>query len=143
MRTTDPRELLTFSEAARALDGAERARAVEGLYATGHWLLSQERFADAADVIRVICIVSPGDERGWVALGAAHEGAGHLTVAKEIYATGCTVAQQPVRCELALARVLKKLDEPELASEAVERAALLAGDDESAQPLVEWERSHA
>lgn len=142
MNTQQLREFASLVDAARAMGDAEKAQALEGLYATGHWLLSQERFKDAADVLRLMCTVGSEDERGWVALGMAHEGAGHLTVAKEIYAVGRTLARRPGRCELALARVLKQLDDDDNASEAVERAAVIAeeSDDEDLRALVAFER---
>jgi len=48
---------------------ATSTRAVEALYATGHWLLSQERIAQAIVVFRAMIHVAPHDERGWLALG--------------------------------------------------------------------------
>jgi len=110
MDTTNIEELLSLTRAARSIDAADKMRAVEGLYATGHWLLHQERFKDAADVLRAMCIVAPEDERAWIALGMAHEGAEQIEVAREIYAAGCTLAKDNVRCSVALVRVLRKLE---------------------------------
>ena len=93
MDTSNFEGLLVLSRAAKSIPPAERASAVEGLYATGHWLLSQDRFANAADVLRAMTLVAPEDERGWVALGAAHEGVAQLEVAKEIYAAGYALAK--------------------------------------------------
>ena len=41
------------------LSPAQRARGVEALYATGHWLLIEERFKDAADLFRAMCMIRP------------------------------------------------------------------------------------
>ena len=68
----------------QSLSPDERARALEGIYATAHWLLGRERFKDAADVFRAMVTAAPEDERGWVGLGMCHEGADQLRVAKEI-----------------------------------------------------------
>ena len=45
-------------------------RAVDTLFATAHWLLSEERPRDAACVLRAMVLASPGDERGWLGLVA-------------------------------------------------------------------------
>ena len=102
-------QLTSLTAAAGALDPAARQSVREGLYATGHWLLTSERYADAADVLRVMCMVAPSDERGFLALGAAHEGEGQLSVAKEIYAAGWALCSPRVRCGVALARALRRL----------------------------------
>ena len=48
----------------------------------------------------------PEDERAWLGLGQAHEGAKHTVIAKEMYVTGVTLARSG-RCAIALARVLR------------------------------------
>ena len=126
-----------------SLPPLERARAVEGLYATGHWLLQQERFKDAADVFRAMISVAQEDERGWVALGMCHEGIEQYEIAREIYGAGCTLAKPAVRCALALTRVLRKLGRDEDVQEALDMAEgmLESTDDELAAQLVAEERS--
>ncbi len=44
--------------------------ALEGLYATGHWLYSRSRYRDASAVFRVMVLCLPDEERGYLALGA-------------------------------------------------------------------------
>ena len=120
------------------------AQAVEALYATAHWLLGQARYEDAAEVFRAMCKVVPGDERGWLGLGQAHEGAGQRLIAKEMYVTGVTLAHGG-RCAIALARVLRELGNDSDASEAIDLAEELAKDtdDEALAALVTYERGQS
>lgn len=103
--------------------------AIEALYATGHWLLGQGRFRDAADVFRAMARGEPEDERGWLGLGQAHEGAGHALVAQEMYATGIALAHGG-RCAIALARVLREAGHDERAAGALAYAESRAKDDD-------------
>ncbi len=109
-----------------ALAGATNGTSVEVLYATGHWLFNQDRFADAASVFRVMLHAAPQDERPWLALGECHEGISQLNLAAELYATGTVAAAPAPRCALARARVLRKLDRVAEAEEAYELAGELA-----------------
>ncbi len=145
MDTTNIKELLAIAGAAQSIDATDKARAVEGLYATGHWLLSNERFKDAADVLRAMCIVAPQDERAWVALGAAHEGAGHDEVAREIYAVGCTLAQDSIKCGVALVRVLRRLGDEDAAGLMLEQVELRIDEqtDDELRKIVAYERRAA
>jgi tetratricopeptide (TPR) repeat protein len=113
---------------------------VEAIYATGHWLLQEERFAQAASVFRVMLLAAPADERGWLALGQCHEGAGHLRIALEMYGTGAMVGTSPVRCLLARARVLRALDRDAEADQAIETAEAAAEQNEDLLALVEREK---
>ena len=135
--------LLALSRAAKSIPAAERASAVEGLYATGHWLLSRERYADAADVLRAMTLVAPEDERAWIALGSAHEGAGQLEVAKEIYAAGCTLARPSGRCGVALVRALRQLGERSEAEAVLEQLEDSNQDDDELTSLLAYERRAA
>jgi hypothetical protein len=128
-----------------ALTPADRARAIEGLYATAHWLLGRERFKDAADVFRAMVNTAPEDERGWVGLGMCHEGADQLRIAKEIYGAGVTLASSPVRCAVALVRVLKRLGDDDAAGEVLVMAEELAdgSSDDDVKALVAFERRAA
>lgn len=117
-------------------------RAVEGLYVTGHWLLRLGRHREAAAVVRAMVRLSPRDERGWLALGACHEGVEQLDLALEMYGVGCVVAAPAPRCELARARALRALGMRAECLEAYERAARAAeraGEDDVAE-LIEHER---
>ncbi len=115
--------------------------ALEALYATGHWLLGQERFKDAADVFRAMATAKPEDERGWLGLGQAHEGATHRVIAREMYVTGVSLAKSG-RCAIALARLLREHGDDAEAAEAIDCADSFARDldDEELAALVAYER---
>ena len=78
---------------------ATRARALDALYATGHWLLSRERVHDAASVFRGMAVLAPDDERAWLALGACHEALKQTELALENLRGG--PGAQPARGEIA------------------------------------------
>lgn len=101
-------------------------QSVEALYATGHWLLGAERFADAAIVFRTMTLAAPDDERAWLALGTCHEGIGQLKIAASLYEIAGAVAAPAIRCTIARARVLRSM-----------------GRDDEAQDLLEQARDHA
>jgi tetratricopeptide (TPR) repeat protein len=111
---------------------------VEAIYAAGHWLLSRERFADAAKVFRVMLHAAPADERSWLALGECHERIGQHRIALELYGTGAVLAGAAVRCHLARARALRVLDRDDEADAAMEKAEQVAAerDDEELITLV-------
>lgn len=115
--------------------------AIDALYGTGHWLLSEERPADAADVFRAMAAAQPTDERGWLGLGQAHECVGQRIIAKEMYLTGVTLARG-ARCAIALARVLRTMGNDADAADAIEFAATIAEetDDETLTAIVAYER---
>ena len=109
-----------------------RARALDALYATGHWLLSRERVEDAASVFRGMALLAPDDERPWLALGACHETLKQTQLAMDMYSTGQVLTTPAVRSRLARARVLSLLGRDDEASEARARAHEVAevfGDD--------------
>jgi hypothetical protein len=109
----------------------DQVRGVEALYATAHWLLSEERPADASCLLRAMALVAPTDERSWLALGACHEALGQPEVALQMYGTGRVLARPSVRCDLARARVLRREGrdhEADLAVESATEAAEAAND---------------
>lgn len=140
-------ELVQFSASIRSdRDSPPRPSAVEAIYAVAHWLLSRERPGDAARVFRVLLLVAPRDERGWLGLGECHERIEQLHIASELYGAGSVIAGGPrsmsVRCLLARARVLGKLGRGEDVAwvlETAEGAAAVQEDDELAA-LVAAER---
>jgi hypothetical protein len=136
-------QLTSFTIAAGALDPSTRDSVREGLYATGHWLLANERYADAAEVLRVMCMVAPGDERGFLALGAAHESEGQLEVAKDIYATGWALSSPCVRCGIALSRALRRLGDVDGSEEVLSALCDSDIDDADLAALVASERRAA
>jgi tetratricopeptide (TPR) repeat protein len=121
---------------AQVLAPAVGALGVEAIYATGHWLLSCERVAEAATVFRVMLRTAPADERGWLGLGECHERIDQPRVALQLYGAGSVIAGRAgtgsVRCLLARARVLSRRGddaEAEAALEAAEQAAVEDGDE--------------
>jgi Flp pilus assembly protein TadD len=131
------------SEKAAPLPGlAAEARGVEALYATGHWLFSEQRAHDAASVFRALALVAPTDERSWLALGACHEALGQPELALEMYGTGRVIARPSVRCSIAQARVYRAQGRDDDAEAALANAAELADsvEDESLVELVDAER---
>lgn len=123
----------------------QNAQAIEALYATGHRLHEQGRYADALIVLRTMILLVPRDERGWVAMGDCHERLGRSRDALDMYALGCIAAAPAPRCELARARALRALDRGEEASHALERALAAAEriDDENIAALVRREQQRS
>lgn len=134
--TFDPTPAVTTSM-------ADRRRATEALYATGHLLLGEEKPAHASGVFRAMALLSPSDERAWLGLGACHEAIGQDQIALEMYGTGRVLARTPVRTEVARTRLLRKLGREEEAEHALSRAEEHAEalDDEILKLLVAEERS--
>jgi tetratricopeptide (TPR) repeat protein len=116
--------------------------AVEALYATGHWLYSQDRIAHAVTVFRAMIHIAPEDERGWLALGACHEAHDQQDIALELYATASAVARAAPRCDVARARILRARGMTEEAREALEEASRIADEtrDSDLRLLVAGER---
>jgi hypothetical protein len=116
--------------------------ALEGLYATGHWLYSRARYKDASAVFRVMVLCLPDEERGYLALGACHEGLGQEAVALEIYNTGTLSTPSAPRCHVARARLLRKFGMGEHADAALDEASLIADErnDDHLRALVACER---
>ena len=102
---------------------ADRRRATEALYATGHFLLEGDRPAHASGVFRAMALLAPTDERAWLGLGSCHEALGQSLMALEMYGTGGVLAPHPVRLEVARARLLRTLGRGDEGDEALARAA--------------------
>jgi hypothetical protein len=131
-----------FSRGTRAIT-QKRQSAADVLYMVGHKLMSQQRYKDAGDVFRAFLIVLPTDERGWVALGLCHEALGQDVIARELYGTGRVMARPAGRCEVALARLLRRVGAPDaMIDAALERAHDIADEtsDEELLAAVAWER---
>lgn len=97
-------------------------------YATGYWLLEQQRHEDAKHVFRTMLTLAPSDERAWLALGACHEGVHELDKAARLYALAQFACGVALRCLVASARVLRKLERDEEAADAYAKAAGFAAD---------------
>jgi hypothetical protein len=119
------------------------AQALDALYATGHWLFTEKRYADAIRVFHALLFSAPTDERGWLAVGACHEALGNDGVAYAVYDAGRRAAPAPVRCEIARARVARALGSDAISDAAYEHAAVVAENsgDENLINLVAQERS--
>jgi len=123
---------------------ADVSRAIEGLYACGHALFTQQRWSDAAGVFRAMVVSAPSDERGWLALGMCHEAAGHIAIALEMWSVAMQ-AGPAVRCAIARAKVLRELgrdDEADVVLEAAQ-AVLAERDDEELETLLGQARSES
>ena len=116
--------------------------ALEGLYATGHWLYSRDRFLDAAAIFRVMVLCLPDEERGYLALGACHEGLGQEGIALSVYDTATLTTPSAPRCHLARARVLRRCGHEDHAEAALDEAESIAEreNDEHLRALVACER---
>jgi tetratricopeptide (TPR) repeat protein len=117
---------------------------VEKLYGLGHWLLSQERYADAALAFRTMLRSAPEDERSWLALATCHEQAGQLRIALELYGAGTALVPTSVRCQIARARLLCRLNRDVEADEALDKASEIASElaDDELIRLVDAERKN-
>jgi len=115
----------------------------DALYGAGHWLLEQERHEDAKHVFRTMLVLAASDERGWLALGACHEGTHELEKAAQLYALAALACGTALRCGVARARVLRTLGRNDEAADAYEKAADLAADadDGDLAAIVAAERS--
>lgn len=102
------------------------SQAIEALYATGHWLHTSGRHAEASEVFRVMTMTRPDDERGWLALGACHEAVGQKSLAIQLYEIASVAAAPAVRCAIARGRALRDLERTDAAVEAFEAAIDLA-----------------
>jgi tetratricopeptide (TPR) repeat protein len=116
--------------------------AIEALYATGHWLYSQERISHALTVFRAMVHIAPYDERGWLALGACHEAQEQQDIALELYTAAGVLAGTAPRCDLARARILRSIGRDTEARDAIDEAARIAEElrDEDLRVLVAAER---
>lgn len=95
------------------------AHAIEALYATGHWLFTNRRYADAAKVFRAMALAQASDERSWLALGACHEAIGQHRIAIELYVVAAVAAAPAIRCEIARARALRVFGREDEAAEVL------------------------
>lgn len=115
-----------------------RSKALESLYAAGHWLYGQRRIDDAVTVFRAVIRIAPHDERGWLALGACHEAQDRHDVALELYDEARRVAASAPRCDLARSRIFRARGMGDDANDAFAEAARIAEelDDEELRALV-------
>lgn len=115
---------------------------MDALYATGVWLLEQQRARDAMDIFRAMLLSAPNDERCWLGLGAAHEAVGELDIAVRLYEL-CTCAARGGRSDIARARALRALDRDSEAVVAIEDAErfIEQNDDDSVRALIVHERA--
>jgi hypothetical protein len=123
--------------------GDAHDQAIAALYATGYWLLSVDCPRAALDVFRTLILIAPGDERGWLGLGRAHEELDSLEIAGHLYALAARAAPRSCRCHIAHARVLERLGLHTNARAALDAAEQVAGSpwsDDQLAILIEAER---
>ena len=94
---------------------------LDALYATGHWLMSQDRHRDALSLFRTMLLVDARDERGWLALVACHE---ELDETEKAIALCRLVGS--ARCTIARARLHRAAGDRYDANEAYDEALRLA-----------------
>ncbi len=81
---------------------------LESLYGVGHWLVANERHADALDVFRTMLLVDGTDARAWLGLGACHEALGETEKAVALYGLASSACgERAARCTAAKARLLR------------------------------------
>jgi len=119
---------------ARGIDPAEL------VYCKGFELHADGRYADAAEVFRVMLQIAPTDERGWLALGDCHEKIGQKRIAFEIYGAGSVAAQPAPRCLIARFRILYDAGRFTDADAAISDVELLPEHDERMSKIVSDER---
>jgi lipopolysaccharide biosynthesis regulator YciM len=119
--------------------------AVDTVYATGFWLLEQERPHDAVHVFRTMLALAPADERGWLALGECHHRRGELEKAARIFRLGIASCGATVRLLLASARASRTLGQDDQSDEAYDAAWDLAVEKQENElvRVIEIERSAA
>jgi len=130
---------------ATMLQPAVSTNAIEGLYATGHWLYSENRLEHARSVFRAMIHITPEDERGWLALGACHEAYDQHDIALELYGIAVATTAAAPRCQVARARILRQRGREREADAALEAAARIARDqgDGELHTLVATERGRS
>lgn len=94
---------------------------LDSLYATGHWLMSQDRERDALALFRTMLLVDARDERGWLALVACHEKLDEIEKAIAL----CRIVGS-AKCTIARARLHRAAGDRYDATEAYEEALRLA-----------------
>jgi len=118
----------------------DHCRAIEGLYACGHALFTQERWADAAAVFRAMVMAAPHEERAWLALGMCHEGAGQIAVAIEMWRVAVKELAPAFRCSVALAKALRSIGRDDEAEEILARAEDHVSTEPEGRALIELAR---
>jgi Flp pilus assembly protein TadD len=114
----------------------DRAKAVDAIYAAGHFLFTNDRVPEALDVFRTMLLAAPTDDRGWLGLGACHESIGEDDRALDIYRVARRAISRRARIEIALARSLRARGDLGDASDAYARAADFAAAEERTDLLV-------
>jgi tetratricopeptide (TPR) repeat protein len=76
----------------------------EGLYAIGYNLLHEEKWAQAASILRLLLIRDPTNPRSWLALGACHEGISDFDVAVSLYEKALVACDDDSSLVSAIAR---------------------------------------
>ncbi len=104
----------------------DRTKAIDAIYAAGHFLFTNDRVLEALDLFRTMMLAAPTDERGWLGLGACHEMLGEDDRALDIYRIARRAISRHTRIEIAMARSFKARGEHGDAADAYARAAQCA-----------------
>jgi tetratricopeptide (TPR) repeat protein len=100
---------------------------LDALYATGHWLMQQNRHRDALSLFRTMMLVDGRDERGWLALAICHEELDEIEKAIELCRLAVSACgPRAVRCSIARARFSRAQGDYAQATDAYEEALRLA-----------------
>jgi tetratricopeptide (TPR) repeat protein len=103
------------------------AQTLDALYATGHWLMQQDRHRDALSLFRTMMLVDARDERGWLALAICHEKLDEIEKAIELCRLAVSACgPHAVRCTIARARLSRASGDHADAVEAYEQALRFA-----------------
>jgi hypothetical protein len=109
-------------------------QAVDTLYATGHWLVSQDRHRDAISVFRTMLLFAARDERGWLGLVTCHDALGENDKALSLSRIAASVCDGgAIRCTIARSRIHRTQGDEDAATDArreAERLAEALGDDD-------------
>jgi cytochrome c-type biogenesis protein CcmH/NrfG len=112
---------------------------LEALYGVAHWLVMQERHADALSVFRTMLLLEGTDPRGWLGLGACHEALGETEKAVTLYTLASSACgDRAARCSAARARLVRLGGDDDATREAYALAreqAIASDDDELAELL--------
>jgi cytochrome c-type biogenesis protein CcmH/NrfG len=111
----------------------KQQKALDTLYAAGHYFLQKNRVQDALIFFRMMLVTGPEDERGFLAMGHCHELLGSQDLAMEIYGTGVQIATKKVRTFCACARIVERSGNSEKADQILAEALGWVSDDDEAE----------
>jgi tetratricopeptide (TPR) repeat protein len=114
-------------------EAQKQQKALDTLYAAGHYFLQKNRVQDALVFFRMMLVTGPEDERGFLAMGHCHELLGSQDLAMEIYGTGVQIAKKKVRAFCACARIAERTGDSDKADQILAEALGWVSDDDEAE----------